>query len=257
MYRSDRESSAPIADTSTPAGLTHAIEEKMRIAILEDDDNQARMLVRWLEDAGHACHVFGTGKALQRALGRESFDLLLLDWQVPEMDGPQVLAWVRNSLGSAVPVIFVTAQDSETAIVQALTAGADDYLVKPVRRMELVARAEAVYRRAHGTTSKDIALELAPYRFDLKQRKLELHGAPIELTDKEFELAVFLFREIGRVLSRGHILESVWGRNPELITRTVDTHISRLRAKLDIGIKNGLRLTSVYSYGYRLEKTDL
>lgn len=229
----------------------------MRIAILEDDDNQARMLVRWLEDAGHSCHVFGTGKAMTRALGRESFDLLLLDWQVPEMDGPQVLAWVRNSLSSTVPVIFVTAQDSETATVQALAAGADDYLVKPVRRMELAARAEAVYRRAHGTKGKEETFELPPYRFDLNARRLELHGQPVELTDKEFELAVFLFREIGRVLSRGHILESVWGRNPELITRTVDTHVSRLRAKLEIGAKNGLRLTSVYSYGYRLEKTEL
>ena len=81
-----------------------------------------------------------------------------------------------------------------------------------------------------------------------------MHGNPVEVTDKEFDLCLFLFSSLGRVLSRGHILECVWGRHADVVTRTVDTHISRLRAKLQIGPQNGLRLTSVYSYGYRLEK---
>lgn len=228
----------------------------MRTAILEDDVNQAQVLVRWLTEAGHDCHAFESGKALIRNLGRETYDLLLLDWNIPDMTGPEVLAWVRNSLRSTVPVIFVTAQHSENAIVEALSSGADDYLVKPVRRRELVARAVAVYRRAHAESISETGFEFPPYRFDLKGRRVEVHGREVELTDKEFDLALFLFRECGRVLSRGHILERIWGRNANVVTRTVDTHMSRLRTKLDLGAQNGVRLSSVYSYGYRLEKLD-
>lgn len=228
----------------------------MRTAILEDDANQARVLERWLTEAGHDCHVFESGKALVRNLGRETYDLLLLDWNIPDMNGTEVLAWVRSSLRSSVPVIFVTAQHSENAIVEALSSGADDYLVKPVRRRELVARALAVYRRAHAEAVSEAAFELIPYRFDLKARRVEVQGRVVELTDKEFDLALFLFRECGRVLSRGHILERIWGRNADVVTRTVDTHMSRLRTKLELGAQNGLRLSSVYSYGYRLEKID-
>lgn len=228
----------------------------MRTAILEDDANQARVLDRWLTEAGHDCHTFDSGKELVRNLGRETYDLLLLDWNIPDMNGTEVLAWVRTSLRSTVPVIFVTAQHSENAIVEALSSGADDYLVKPVRRRELVARALAVYRRAHLEALSEATFELLPYRFDLKGRRAEVQGRVVELTDKEFDLALFLFRECGRVLSRGHILERIWGRNANVVTRTVDTHMSRLRTKLELGAQNGVRLSSVYSYGYRLEKID-
>ena len=239
------------AGAATPAPTASV---GMRIAVLEDDENQVQMLTRWLEDAAHLCHVFGTGTSLVRSLARESYDLLLLDWQVPEMSGPEVLDWVRRERGNAVPIIFVTAQDSEAAIVQALSAGADDYLVKPLRRLELLARANALWRRSRGASANDSVLDLPPYRIDVRARRIELHGGVVELTDKEFELGVFLFQALGRVLSRGHILECVWGRNPDAATRTVDTHISRLRARLQLGPQNGLRLTAVYSYGYRLEK---
>lgn len=228
----------------------------MRTAILEDDVNQSQVLARWLTEAGHDCHSFESGKALIRNLGRETYDLLLLDWNIPDMNGPEVLAWVRNSLRSTVPVIFVTAQHSENAIVEALSSGADDYLVKPVRRRELVARALAVYRRAHAESANETGFELPPYRFDVKGRRVEVRGQAVDLTEKEFDLALFLFRECGRVLSRGHILERIWGRNSNVVTRTVDTHMSRLRTKLDLGVQNGVRLSSVYSYGYRLEKVD-
>ena len=225
----------------------------MRIAVLEDDPAQAQMFTAWLEEAGHTCHGFRTGSALVHSLGRESFDLLLLDWEVPEMSGPEVLEWVRNTHGSSVPVLFVTAHNAEASIVQALTQGADDYLVKPVRRLELLARLGALWRRTGGSELRDDILECGRYRIDVGRRRIALDGALVELTDKEFELALFLFQALGRVVSRGHIMECVWGRNADVMTRTVDTHVSRLRSKLQIGPRMGLRLNAVYSYGYRLE----
>ena len=97
---------------------------------------------------------------------------------------------------------------------------------------------------------------VAPYQFDLARKVLSIDGAVVEMTDKEFELAAFLFRNLGRLLSRGHLLEAVWGRNPDLATRTVDTHISRVRSKLNLRPENGFRLTPTYNFGYRLEKID-
>lgn len=99
-------------------------------------------------------------------------------------------------------------------------------------------------------------LVVEPYHFDLARKQLTMDGAAVEMTDKEFELAAFLFRNLGRLLSRGHLLEAVWGRNPDLATRTVDTHISRVRSKLNLRPENGFRLTPTYNFGYRLEKTD-
>jgi len=228
----------------------------MRLALLEDDPTESETLSRWLEQAGHACHVFSSGRALVRTLGRESFDLLLLDWVLPDLNGDRVLEWVRTQGKLQLPVIFVTSRASEASIVEALDRGADDYLAKPVRRAELIARVNALLRRTGGAARADV-LSCPPYHFDPATRRATLNDAPVELTDKEFELALFLFTNLGRVVSRGHILERVWGRAPDIATRTVDSHVSRLRGKLAISPDNGLRLSAVYSYGYRLEQIEL
>jgi len=185
---------------------------------------------------------------------RESFDLLILDWLVPEISGLEVLDWVRANLDWRIPILFVTTMDREEDIVHGLEHGADDYMTKPVRQRELLARIAAIARR--GTSAEDDrgTLELEPYRIDLQTRIISRTGQAIELTQKEYELAVFLFRNADRVLSRGHILQSVWGRNPDLNTRTVDTHISRLRNKLGLNERGTWRLNSIYQHGYRLER---
>lgn len=127
--------------------------------------------------------------------------------------------------------------------------------IKPPRRIELLSRIEAVMRRSQPRNANQ-TLVVAPYQFDLARKVLSIDGAVVEMTDKEFELAAFLFRNLGRLLSRGHLLEAVWGRNPDLATRTVDTHISRVRSKLNLRPENGFRLTPTYNFGYRLEKID-
>jgi two-component system response regulator RegX3 len=150
-----------------------------------------------------------------------------------------------------------TSRDSEQDIVAALAAGADDYMIKPVRRMELLARVEALLRRMRPKQAEAESIELPPYYIDLANRVVKLDGVSLEMTDKEYDLTLFLFRNLGRLLSRGHISESVWGRSADVQSRTVDTHVSRVRKKLDFGPERGLRLTPIYNFGYRLEKVSL
>jgi DNA-binding response OmpR family regulator len=151
------------------------------------------------------------------------------------------------------PVLFATARDAEEDVVAALTGGADDYVVKPLRRQELLARVDALGRRARAATPHAERLEAGAIVIDLGRRVVTRNGEPVDLTQKDFDLAVFLFRNVGQLVSRGHILESVWGRSADLNTRTVDTHISRLRSKLGLTPEHGWRLSAIYQHGYRLE----
>ena len=226
----------------------------MRIALLEDDENQSDLYKTWIEDAGHACASFASGKAFIKHIGRESYDLILLDWGIPDITGAEVLVWIRSNIQTPVPVMFVTARDEEQDIVSALESGADDYLVKPVRKLELLARINALDRRAKQDFLPKEKLEFNPYVIDVKRRSISRDGIPIDLTIKEFDFTLFLFRHLGQLLSRGHILEHIWGRTIELNTRTVDTHASRIRSKLDLSQSSGFKLSSVYFYGYRLER---
>lgn len=226
----------------------------MRIAYLEDDADQAALIRRWLEGAGHVCHHFQRGHDLQRSLARESFDLYLLDWHLPDSDGLEVLKEVHARSPGA-PVIFVTARDRDDDIVRALRAGADDFIAKPVRQGELLARIEALARRMHGTPPSQI-VEAAPYRLDRSGRTVERAGERIDLTDKEYALAEFLFLHAGQVVSRQHLLEAVWGLKAKAATRTLDTHMSRLRGKLQLSGEHGWRIVSVHQFGYRLQRAD-
>jgi two-component system, OmpR family, response regulator RegX3 len=228
----------------------------VRIAMLEDDPVVGSAMQQWLEAGGHSVHLYASGKAIVREAGRESFDLFLLDWHVPDLSGEEVLKWLREKQNSTVPVIFATSRDTEEDIVSALSNGADDYMVKPIRRMELLARVEAMHRRMRAKSANSPRILMPPYEVDLARRMVKFRDEPVEMTDKEYELTVFLFQNIGRLLSRGHISESVWGRVADIQSRTVDTHVSRVRKKLDFSQENGLRLSPVYNFGYRLEKTS-
>jgi DNA-binding response OmpR family regulator len=224
----------------------------MRIAILEDEPDQAALIKSCLLGAGHDCHLFANGNSLAAAVARESFDLFVLDWQVPGMSGEGVLRWVREHVPAPVPVMFVTNRDAEKDIVAALEQGADDYMKKPVSQAELLARVRSLLRRAYPKQNAE-SLEIETLRFDLRSRSLTVAGNAVELTQKEFDLALFLVQNIGRLLSRGHIQQSVWGNAVEIPSRTIDTHVSRIRTKLSLRPESGFKLTPVYNYGYRLE----
>ena len=227
----------------------------MRIALLEDEQDQADLVCAWLKAAGHSCHAYALGKDLVREAQRETFDLFLLDWEVPGMSGTEVLVWIRANIAEPVPVLFVTARQREEDIVHALSSGADDYMVKPLGRLELLARIDALTRRTRGGPNQgEDALDYGRLKVDCLNRQVRLDGAEVAMTQKDYELALFLLRNIGRLLSRGYILEAVWGQSADINTRTVDTHVSRIRGKLQLTPENGWRLLAVYQHGYRLER---
>jgi len=225
----------------------------VRIAILEDDPDQLALLQRWLTQDGHDVHGYLAGRETMMRATRESFDLFVLDWQVPDVPGIEVLQWIRNNVSRQVPILFVTVRDSEQDIVFALESGADDYMIKPARQKELLARVHALLRRAY-PREEERQLSFPPYQIDTQRGEIRRDGSKIELTPKEFDLAVVLFRNIGRLMSRGHLQEAVWGRSGDLATRTVDTHVSQVRKKLDLRTESGYRVVPVYNYGYRLEQ---
>lgn len=225
----------------------------MRIAILEDDPDQLALLTRWLTLAGHIVHGYPLGNEVLKFAGRESFDLFVLDWEVPDKSGVQVLRWIRANLSKSVPILFVTVRDTEEDIVHALTEGADDYMIKPARQSELLARVGALLRRAYPEKT-ETQLVLPPYEFDTLRHRASMNGSALDLTPKEFDLAVLLFRNIGRLMSRGHLQEAVWGHKKSLATRSVDTHVSQVRKKLGLAGESGFRIAPVYNYGYRLEQ---
>lgn len=226
----------------------------MFIALLEDDPDQSVLLQAWLEDAGHRCSVFSSGKEIIKSLIHDSYDILILDWLVPDMNGLEVLQWVRENIQWSIPVLFITQRDAEEDVVQALQHGADDYMSKPVKKAEMLARIQSISRRSQSSNLQEDVLEFTPYKIIRSTSSVSLYDEEIEVTQKEFELLLFMFKNAGKILSRGYILESVWGQTADLNTRTVDTHVSKLRRKLTINADNGWRLTSIYQHGYRLER---
>lgn len=228
----------------------------MRIAILEDQPDQAAVLASTLTGEGHDCQVYLAGQALIDAAGRESFDLFVLDWEVPDVSGPEVLCWVRAHVNATVPVLFVTSRNSAEDIVAALDQGADDYMTKPFTRAELGARVRALLRRAYPQQHAG-TVEVRQFRLESKTSTVYLAGEVIHTTQREFDLAFLLFRNVDLLLSRNQIIESVWGRRTiDTNSRTIDTHISRLRLKLDLRPETGLVLSTVYNHGYRLAQVE-
>jgi len=226
----------------------------MRIAVFDDDRSQTELVCHVLGTVGHVCHAFDDSKEILCQLRRESYDMLIIHWQTLDASGPEVLSWTRERLAANLPVLLMTSQSGEDDILAGLAAGADDYMIKPIRRGELVARVQALLRRAYPAQSAAEQIRFGDYLFDTRTGRLTVRGAAVELTQKEFDLALLFFRNIGRPLSRAYILEAVWARDIEVPSRTMDTHVSRVRSKLQLRPENGYRLAPVYSYGYRLEQ---
>lgn len=226
----------------------------MEIAILEDDPDQAELMQSWVASSGYTTCVFGDGASFLADVGGSGVHIAVIDWALPDIEGIDVLIRLRRDVGWGLAVLFVTSRDQEEDVVAALEAGADDYMTKPVKRGEFLARVAALARRAQ--PDAEDTLECDPYLIRLAARRVEVAGREIPLTEREFELAAYLFRHAGQLVTRRSVLEHVWGTSADLKTRTVDTHVSRIRRKLGLGPEVGWRLQPVYQHGYRLERRE-
>jgi len=224
----------------------------MQIFLLEDDAAQADMQLSWLDELGHKTHHVTTLKAFKASFKSEAPDLFILDWELPDGTGLDALDNIRHSQNAQAPVLFTTHRDSEEDIVIALTAGADDYLCKPLRHQEYCARINALFRRAGIDQNLD-TIEEGPFFIDTQSKAVSNQGVEVKLTQKDYALSLELFTNIGKALSREYLLQSVWGVNSGLDTRTVDMHVSRVRRALTLGPETGYIIKTIYQFGYRLE----
>lgn len=228
----------------------------MRIAIADDDGDSLVYLEHIIAGMGHICARFNDGERLAAALLRDTFDLVMLDWNMPGKNGLQIIQWMRQTLDNPPPVIMLTGRTAKRDITEALNAGADDYITKPEEDSVIAARIAAVLRRTSASASMDKVAEFGAYRLDRMAQTIRHLGIEITLTAKEFELADLLFRNRDRTLSRAYIMETIWRTSADLATRTLDMHISRVRSKLALKPENGFRIFTVFGYGYRLETID-
>ena len=227
----------------------------MKIAFLEDNKIFADDIVSILQTAGHLVDHFLTGRDCLKKVSADHFDLCILDWEVPDMSGPEVLASLKLK-GKYPPVIFLTGRDAEEDIVKVIESGADDYIVKPPSSTILLARVNALYRRNQPINQPGSIVNYGRLTVNFGKRKFEIDNEIVKLTEKETELAIYFFGHLGALLSRSHLTKVVWGTTPEIDTQTIDVHVSHLRSKLKLLPQFGWRLTSVYQQGYRLEKIE-
>jgi len=223
-----------------------------RILVVEDEESFSDALSYMLRKEGFEVAVAGTGPEGLAEFGRNGADLVLLDLMLPGLSGVEVCRELR--LASDVPVIMVTAKDSEVDKVVGLELGADDYVTKPFSTRELVARIRAVLRRrsAPEETTAHV-LEAGPVRMDVDRHVVTVAGESVSMPLKEFELLEFLLRNSGRVLTRGQLIDRIWGSDYVGDTKTLDVHVKRLRAKLEPDPAKPTFLLTVRGLGYKFE----
>jgi two-component system, OmpR family, response regulator RegX3 len=229
----------------------------MHIAILEDEPLLATHAQEVLTRAQHTSEVFHLAKPLMRALQRNTYDLLVLDWNLPDVSGIKVLRYLREDLQSSLPVLFMTSRQFEQEIVFALESGADEYCTKPLREYEFIARVNALGRRAQLNKPQSTQPIYLDYTFNRLDNTVQWQegdkSCEVKLPEKEFKLALFLFENAGRSLSRQRIMTEIWGRNDDACSRTLDVHISQVRAHLHLTATSPhLRLKAIHGFGYQI-----
>jgi DNA-binding response OmpR family regulator len=230
----------------------------LRIALFDADPAEQSLIAQTLERSGFECRIHDDARALVADARTRRFDALIVDWKGHPAEGGAVLGHARAA-ATRTPTLMMVANGHEEDIIAGLSCGADDYLIKPIRPSELIARLQALLRRAYPNETLE-RFEFEPYRFDPVPCEVVIAtaGDPdrVLLTQKEFDLGLMLFRNAGRPLSRNHIREVVWGGDADISSRTMDTHVSRLRSKLGLNTASTYRVMPVYGYGYRLDRLD-
>ena len=223
-----------------------------RILIAEDDERQVALMRTYLERDGHSVIAVHDGRSALDETRRVHPDLLVLDVMMPKVDGLDVCRVLRYE-GIKVPIIMVTARTSEDDMLLGLDLGADDYLTKPYRMRELVARVRAVLRRhSDTTTTDDDHVRIGGLDVDLRRMVVHVDGAAIELTPKEFAVIRALGRQPGRVMSRRQLLDAAFGFDHYALDRTIDMHVMHVRRKIELDPNHPRYVLTVKGYGYRL-----
>ena len=224
-----------------------------RILVVEDEESLSEAIAFLLSKEGFEVEIASSGPAAIEKFELNGADLILLDLMLPGLSGTEVCRQIRTK--SSVPIIMLTAKDSEIDKVVGLELGADDYVTKPYSSRELIARIRAVLRRGEmieGSTEVGV-LAVGPVRLDIDRHIITVNGLPVSLPLKEFELLEFLMRNAGRVLTRVQLIDRVWGSDYVGDTKTLDVHIKRLRAKIEKDPANPEYIQTVRGMGYKLE----
>ena len=222
-----------------------------RVLVVEDEESYSDALAYMLRKEGFEVGLAATGPDALVEFDRAGADIVLLDLMLPGLPGTEVCRRIRQT--SNVPVIMVSAKDDEVDKVVGLELGADDYITKPYSPRELVARIRAVLRRGIEPDLAPQTLEVGPVRMDVERHTVTVDGADIRLPLKEFELLEMFLRNPGRVLTRGQLIDRVWGSDYVGDTKTLDVHVKRLRSKLEADPAEPKLLTTVRGLGYKLD----
>jgi two-component system, OmpR family, response regulator RegX3 len=234
----------------------NAVDKRVNILLVEDEESFVDALTIGLDREGFDVAIARDGQQAMALFGKETFDIVLLDLMLPKMSGLDVCRQIRAS--SEVPIIIVSAKGEEVDMVLMLEIGADDYVTKPYRLRELVARIRAVLRRREtheNVPASDDEIQLGPIRMDIDARRCFVNGEEIKLRKKEFALLRLLLENPGRVLTREVLIDRIWGSDYVGDTKTLDVHIKRLRTLIEDNPKNPEHITTVRGVGYRYEAT--
>ncbi len=224
----------------------------MNIASLIRNPSVLELVRATLKQAGFDCTPYSSETLLFRALRRQSFDLILIDFAVAPDDDDSILSWLNCRSGDHTPVLGLSPVRSAHVTALVLNCGADDLLTRPFEPIELVARAHALMRRGNRHNARRM-VELAGFRLDRETSKFAYQGISIELTPREFSMAWMFFSSPGIYISRETIGASIWSADSEVAGRTIEQHVYKLRKKLQLGTERGVIIRTAYSQGYRLE----
>lgn len=228
----------------------------MKVALLEDDLEFAQTIAEWLKAVDYDVVHFRSGLDFLKDFPKFKFDLCIFDSMLPDVSGLNVMESLKLKSSTLPPIVFLTAVSDEAEVVGVMDAGADDYIVKPISKQLLVSRLNAILRRMKSLNDQSSVMEIDHLKIDMNKRSIKFDGEEVKLTDKELDLAFYFFKNQGVLLSRGHLMNVVWGSSADIETRKVDVHVSHLRTKLKLTPEYHWKLSSIYQQGYRLERNE-